>query len=233
MERQFLFNHPVRGLSRALLLSLALHATVATAIALFSRSQASIGSPRIVTLDLAELNDNPIPVSPGPVSEAKRTTTLTRPATATVPPPMAVGEKLPEEQPPKPLSPEPRMNPSSLSLGMTRGFFRSLADGDTLRSDIKEYYFALVQRINEQWWAVADQRGTEPGRQEALVTIVLQRDGEILDVRLIKSSGNPEYDRVILKALQSATPLPPLPESYPGEYFEAPFRLMAPLGLLS
>ncbi|WP_298435204.1 energy transducer TonB [Geobacter sp.] len=125
------------------------------------------------------------------------------------------------------------MNPSSLSLGMSRGFFRSLADGDTLRSDIKEYYFTLVQRINEQWWGVAEQRRTEPGRQEALVTIVLKRDGEILDVRLIKSSGNPEYDRMILNALQSATPLPPLPESYPGEYFQAPFRLVAPSGLLS
>jgi protein TonB len=128
--------------------------------------------------------------------------------------------------------PPPQTTDSSLSLGLTRGFFRSLADGETLRSDVRDYYFTLVERVNEQWWSVAGGTDVEPGQREALVTITLRKSGEIFDVRLVKSSGNDEYDRMIMDALQAASHLPPLPESYPGEFFQAPLRLLAPRGLL-
>lgn len=223
-------RHARERLPRALFLSLALHGALAAAILGLPRAHSPFDTLSTVTVDLSERNELSAPTT-SQLAPEKRAVAAVRRAMALPDP----AEKTGEEQPQQPLPPPPaahEANTSSLSLGMSRGFFRSLADGDTLRSDIKEYYFTLVQRINEQWWAVAGQTKAEVGRREALVTVVLKRNGEVLDVRLLKSSGSPEYDRMILNALQAA-PLPPLPDSYPGEFFQAPFRLMAPLGLFS
>jgi protein TonB len=115
---------------------------------------------------------------------------------------------------------------------MSHGFFRSLADGESLRGDVRDYYFGLVRRVNEQWWATAAMHGAATGGREALVSITMTRQGEILAIRLVQSSGIATYDQLILEALQQTSPLPPLPESYPGEYFQAPLRLVAPSGSL-
>ncbi|AJE03315.1 energy transducer TonB [Geobacter pickeringii] len=230
MEHHSAFHrHTGERLPRALLLSLALHGALAATILVLPRAQSTLNTLSTVTVDLSDRNDLSAPSTSRVAAHDRRSVTAVRPAMALPTP----AEKIVEEQsqPPSP-PPANEAKPSSLSLGMSRGFFRSLADGETLRSDIKEYYFTLVQRINEQWWSVAGQAETGPGKREALVTVVLKRNGEIFDVRLLKSSGSPEYDRLILNALQAA-PLPPLPDSYPGEFFQAPFRLMAPLGLLS
>lgn len=217
---------------RTFALSLALHGAFAVTLPLLPRHNAGLNFSQAVTVSLADTQ----PVTPPRLRTAY-------PATAVTTPPVKREMTLPSpeeasspEVPPAPetaqAQPEPQAHRSSLSLGMTRGFFRSLGDGETLRGDIREYYLTLVQRINEQWWSMGGE-GVEPGRHEALVTILMRKNGEILDIRLVRSSGNPDYDRMILNALQAATPLPPLPESYAGEYFQAPIRLMAPLGLFS
>ena len=120
---------------------------------------------------------------------------------------------------------------SSLGLGITRGFFRSLAEGESLRADIRAYYFSMLQNINEKWWI--DKGIERKGLRDVVVNVIIARNGEIVDKQMVYSSGNPAYDRAVLKSLEAAAPLPPLPESYPGDFFQAPIRLVAPLNLLA
>jgi len=232
MEHPQHLNRTTRNLfARALTLSLALHLSLAAVAALFPPRLESLLVPEsIVMVDLTD----PAPPRSGEIVTPTASQTATPSSPKQMMLPSAVEEALPVPEPeteaPRP-SP-PQANAASLSLGLTRGFFRSLADGETLREDVREYYFELVERVNAQWWATATSAAMEPGRHEALVTITVRKSGELLDVRLVKSSGSTEYDRLIMDALQAASNLPPLPESYPGEFFQAPLRLMAPRGLL-
>ncbi|MBK5274118.1 MAG: TonB C-terminal domain-containing protein [Desulfuromonadales bacterium] len=119
---------------------------------------------------------------------------------------------------------------NSLGFGLTSGQFSSIADGETLRGDIREYYFNMLRVINEKWWL------SKPGRfrgvREVIVNVVIERNGVIIRKELLKSSGNPDFDRSILKSLETASPLPALPKNFPLEYFIAPLRFVVPLNLL-
>jgi periplasmic protein TonB len=119
----------------------------------------------------------------------------------------------------------------SLGLGITRGFFRSIGEGETLRPDIRSYYFSMLQSINEKWWL---DKNIERGRiGEVLLNIVIARNGAIVDKQLLRSSCNAAYDREVLRAVGAAGPLPPLPESYLGDFFQTPLRLVPPLSLMT
>lgn len=124
-----------------------------------------------------------------------------------------------------------KLQQASLGLSATRGYFRSLAQGETLRDDIQIYYFEILQNINEKWWL--DQSMVKKEIKEVILNIVIARDGTIVANHLIRSSGSTEYDRAILKALETTGPLPPLPQTYDGDFFLAPIRLVAPLNLLA
>lgn len=233
MEHHLHLHRPARNLfAGTLVLSLALHLSFAVLASLFPGRLAGLTPESIVMVDLTDaatqLTRPPVrtPAVQRPVSPAQKQMVLPTPEEKAFPAPSPTPVK--ELPPPVP----PQTSASSLSVGLARGFFRSLADGETLRGDVREYYFELVERVNEQWWDAANGTGMEPGRQEALVTITVRKNGELLDVRLIRSSGNDQYDRLIMDTLQAASNLPPLPDSYPGEFFQAPLRLMAPRGLL-
>lgn len=226
-------HRPAKNLfARTLILSLALHLAFAMVAALLPGRLGHLTPESIVMVDLSDVATPVSKVSPkasavqSPVSPFRKQMVLPSPDDTILPaPPPTPVEEVTATAP-------PQANASTLSVGLTRGFFRSLADGETLRGDVREYYFELVERVNEQWWEAASGTAMEPGRQEALVTITVRKSGELLDVRLVKSSGNNEYDRLIVDTLQEASNLPPLPDSYPGEFFQAPLRLMAPRGLL-
>lgn len=214
-----------------LVLSLALHLAFALATFLLPGHLARLAPEQIVMVDLTD------PALPIP--QEIHPTTVKRPASPVhqqmeIPSP---GTKIISEPPTPPVEeftspPPPQTEATSLSLGLTRGFFRSLSDGETLNGDVREYYFKLVEQVNEQWWTAANGTNVEPGQQEALVTIIVRKNGEILSAQLVKSSGSYEYDRMIMNTLQNASNLPPLPASYPGEFFQAPLRLLAPRGRL-
>lgn len=119
----------------------------------------------------------------------------------------------------------------SVGLGATKGYFRSLGEGETLREDIQAYYFQLLKNINERWWLDGNMDRT--GSRELVLNILIARDGTIVAKELVHSSGNHTYDKAVLKALEGVGPISPLPETYRGDFFLAPIRLVAPLNLLA
>ncbi|TGU70825.1 TonB family protein [Geomonas terrae] len=131
--------------------------------------------------------------------------------------------------PPTPAQAAVEETKSSFGMGLTKGFFKALSDGDSLRPDIKEYYQNVLQGVNEKWWL--EQKDDKV--KTIVVNLMIDRSGRILGSNIMISSGNIVYDRAVQKMLESAGPLPPVPESYTADVFMAPIRLVPPLNLMS
>lgn len=116
---------------------------------------------------------------------------------------------------------------SPLGLGMTFGYVTSLAEGATLRDDIRMYYFELVAKINREWWKRAVTL-REQIRHDGVIDIVLLRNGTLVTQKFRQGTGSREADRLFAEAVEAATPLPHLPENYELDFFTAPLRITAP-----
>jgi len=153
----------------------------------------------------------PEPLATAPATEAERLTDTVRKA-------VAGGGEQPE-----------LLEQASLGLGLSLGYFSSLAEGQSLRDDIKQYYFALLRKVNQQWWLIG--AGSVRTPRVPVITIVLAQNGELLSRVIEQGSGDREYDKKILQALDAAAPFPPLPQNYPYRFFSAPIRMVAPIVL--
>ncbi len=207
-----------------ILLSVALHG------ALFGLVLAVVGAPaRSVPGGAAIMVDTLLPAL-----DAPRPSPLT--GQKAVPSPAAVTEqattapRAEEQQSVQADNPVSDVMSSPLGLGMAYGYVRTLADGATLRDDIRRYYFELVNAINREWWIRAASL-KEPIRQDGMVEIFLLRDGTVMSQRIRQSTGSRDSDRVLLEALAAASPFPPLPDQYEGAAFMAPLRIAAPSAL--
>jgi periplasmic protein TonB len=119
---------------------------------------------------------------------------------------------------------------SSIGLGMVSGHFASFAEGESLRDDIRVYYFSLMRRVNEVWWLSGAAKGNFTSA--ASVNIHISREGKVLGCELMDSSGSREQDQALLDSIKRAEPLPPLPQSFYGKVFKAPIRFVPPLRLM-
>lgn len=120
------------------------------------------------------------------------------------------------------------MHKVSFGLGLLNGHFGTIADGRTLRSDMREYHLSLLRAINENWWRNGNKF---EGMNSAIATIMVSRSGEIINAQIMQSSGNPSYDRILIKSLLAAGPLPPLPSFFEAQVFTAPIKFNPPLSL--
>ncbi|KAA0888157.1 TonB C-terminal domain-containing protein [Oryzomonas rubra] len=114
-----------------------------------------------------------------------------------------------------------------LGLGMTYGYISSLAEGRSLREDIRGYYFEVVEKINREWWKRADGL-KEPIRQDGIIELYLQPDGSIISQRIYQGTGSREADQVLQDVIKAVAPLPPLPASFDQKVFLAPLKIKAP-----
>ena len=73
-----------------------------------------------------------------------------------------------------------------------------------------EYVKAMLQRIEAKWTKEI------PGRGEATLRFVIQRDGKVSDITVEKSTGT-IYENQSLSALQQAR-IPPLPPEFKGDH---------------
>ena len=70
------------------------------------------------------------------------------------------------------------------------------------------YIQAIHRKIQERW----DGRAID-GRQPEVI-FVIGADGRLRGLQIGKSSGNPSYDQVALRAVNDANPFPPLPAGF-------------------
>ncbi|HEY6871600.1 MAG TPA: TonB family protein [Geobacteraceae bacterium] len=224
---------------RMVAISLIIH--VISSIILMSPQRSSVTAPAVSYLDLQDMKSLE-QANPAPAKEQKTEKIAEQHQTAdqAAEPPALPGKPLSEAeklvQDVKQSLADAEKNPESLQersfgLGLTNGYFSSIAQGESLRADIREYYFSMLRQINEKWWLNKEsQRGTLRG---AVISIVIAKNGVIMQKTLVRSSGNPAFDKAMLKSIDAAGPLPPLPETYGMDYFTAPLRFRGPLDLFT
>lgn len=83
------------------------------------------------------------------------------------------------------------------------------------------YYLEIIrERVSDNW-------SPPPVGTETVVSTVyfrIRRTGEITDIKLEKSSGFELYDKAAIKAVSDATPLPPLPAGFKGQWLGVHFE---------
>jgi TolA protein len=113
------------------------------------------------------------------------------------------GQK-PAEQPGGPISVGPREGVGGTVMGV----------------EYLLYYNQLQNRIKQSWvWAGADRS------LEAVVRFNITETGEVLNVRIARSSGDRSYDASVERAVRAINPLPPPPAAYRKQFsdVEVPF----------
>ena len=81
-------------------------------------------------------------------------------------------------------------------------------DGGEAR--INAYYREIWSRVKAQWALPGGMMPQKP--LESVIAITILRTGAVTEARFEKSSGNRYFDESVMKAIQKASPLPPLPD---------------------
>jgi colicin import membrane protein len=67
----------------------------------------------------------------------------------------------------------------------------------------------------------------EARKLQATALLTVSREGQVARLQLFQTSGNSLFDESLLRAIKQASPLPPLPEDYQGEFLEVEMRFRA------
>ena len=125
-----------------------------------------------------------------------------------------------QKEEPKPAQPQPQT--SAQPTAQASGYSGSISV-DSARFPYAYYTNAIVKKIGRYW-----QWTNEFGRLKSVVFFRIGRDGSVQEVNLKDSSGDSLFDEQALRAVQLASPFPPLPEGYPdkdlGVYFEFSYK---------
>jgi protein TonB len=201
-------------------------------------SVAAVGSPRGVSMP-PRAEEAPAPALPPPPTELPRRETARDLPSRDLPPreaPQRDSIGLPDRSlptrspaPPRPAEKELPVTASSTPatastpvrreasappppapLGTQSG---SAAGSGPLTLSVSDFPYAyyirqVQQKIQERWTGRAI-----PGQQPAVV-FEIRRDGRLNGVNIDKSSGNAYYDQVALRAINDASPFPPLPDDF-------------------
>jgi TonB family protein len=129
-------------------------------------------------------------------------------ASAPSPPAPAAAAPTPTPAPPA-IS---RSEPPPPALGRPSG---SAQGSGALTLNVSDFPFAwylaaIHRKVTERWEGRALQ-----GRQP-VVTFEIARDGQVSNLAVKESSGNPHYDRTAMRAIAEAAPFPRLPDEFPG-----------------
>ena len=92
----------------------------------------------------------------------------------------------------------------------------SLTPAENEDNDYLKEYFSYVIRKTKANWNIP--KGHEDKQVTLLYTIA--KNGDLLDVKVIKSSGSDKADKAAINAVKKSAPFNPLPEEYTGNKLE-------------
>jgi colicin import membrane protein len=219
-----LFQRPERGMGRSFVLSALVHIVLAAVLFLGVRWQ--VHPPGTVEVDLVDAPPPP----PPPVVEAPKPTPPKVEPEVKPPPPVPKPDIVLREKPkPKP-KPEPKPKDD---LELKKRMQEQLASeqkaldqqrqerqlrellaaqkADAARSAaaarasaLGEYIGRIQAKVRGNWILPQDLQGNP----EAIFLVTQLPTGEVLHIKLLKSSGNPAYDREVERAILKSSPLP-------------------------
>lgn len=77
---------------------------------------------------------------------------------------------------------------------------------------IQIYQMEVEDRIKSNWSYPVALQGKKD--LEAIVVVMVRRDGTILNTEMKRDSSDPIFDESVIKAIKKSDPLPPFPEGY-------------------
>lgn len=88
-----------------------------------------------------------------------------------------------------------------------------------------DMYVARVKQKVDPLWEFPRELAIKMEQGDVLIGFVIRKDGTVRDVRVLKGSGFPSFDKNVLNAIKKASPFPPLPETLGSELrVTAPFE---------
>jgi periplasmic protein TonB len=112
-------------------------------------------------------------------------------------------------QPPAAKRVQPDAKPGGAAEAAGRSPVAALQSDQVRRKSEEDYFWQIVQKISRYRFYLQAQ---EVARQGLVVTrMTIARDGRLLDVSLVKSSGFPVLDVAVVQAIRQASPFAPLP----------------------
>lgn len=104
-------------------------------------------------------------------------------------------------------------NPDGSEKGHAEGIAGASGQGGRVSSALLAMYAEKVKSAIRSQWALAALDSLKTGGLEARIVIVVSRDGRVMDVQVEKQSGNAMFDESAKRAVQKASPLPPMPDA--------------------
>lgn len=148
----------------------------------------------------------PAPVQPAPVP-APALPDMTAPSQAAPTPPRP-------DLRPSPLAPTPRRPPATAAAEEPSPHpFVNPADTFAKARLADNYLWQIARKIVGYQY----QASTNVRQGTTVVRIVVARDGRLLNVEIVRSSGVPEFDRGVLAGVRAGAPYTPLPPEIKGE----------------
>jgi TonB family protein len=136
-----------------------------------------------------------------------------KPAAATATTARRPGETAPEHpQPAVPGPPDGEAGPRGAPTGSSQGtstFGSAIAGLDNPDFRFGYYLDQLLSAIDARWVRPPLGDGVQ-----AVISFRIERDGSISDLQVAESSGYNSFDLAALRAVQNASPFPPLPRAY-------------------
>lgn len=184
--------------------------------------------------DLPPLQPEPAPLTkadPAPPAPTPSPTPAPAPAPSAAKPPEQQALATPPPPPPPPRPPpaaqRPDVRPSPLPPGQQRrapavpnaqdapttSHFVNPADAYNRARVADNYLWQVAMKLQGYRY----QANTNVNRGTTVVRITIARNGQLLAVDILRSSGVPEFDRGVLAGVRAGSPYSPLPPGIQGE----------------
>jgi TonB family protein len=101
----------------------------------------------------------------------------------------------------------------------------SPSQGSEINAGMQAYYARIWSRIKGQW---AMAQGVLPNQNlEAVINIVILKDGTLSNLNIERGSGNKYFDQSAARAIRKASPFPPLPNWVKDHNLEIGLRFLS------
>jgi len=94
---------------------------------------------------------------------------------------------------------------------------------DTQGVDFGPYLQRILQDVRENWYHLIPE-SAEMKKGKLTIEFAISKDGRVLDMRRVASSGDDALDRAAWGGISASNPFPPLPSEFTGPYLALRFR---------
>ncbi len=206
-------------MKKSVIISAIIHIVILAGIAIISSSSAPwLRDFDVYQVELVQLPPQPKKVTmKKPEQQPASQPEKARPEPEEVKPVPAAPEKAPEKAEPKPES-EPEPKPEKTTEKAAKESPAGEGGEQQVTVDTRDfpfsYYLNLLRYRVRENWRPPYRNSRQPVKISAVVGFTVLRNGRIGGANVENPSGNYSFDQAALRAVNTAGPLPPLPDEY-------------------